>query len=91
MDPASNATLHRRGSGTLIERWLASGTMGSLVKRVMLEQPVKRREFVIMHDGMEYQSAEIQNLAGQYIFSESYRPDEGRPVPVYRKSRARKK
>jgi hypothetical protein len=80
MDPTGSATLHRRSGGTLSDRYVATGTMTGMVKRVMLEPADKRRDFIIMHDGMEYQSAEIQNLAGQIEFSENYRRDLVRPV-----------
>lgn len=73
MNPEGSATLHTRGGEKLIDRLLASGTMRDLVKRVMLEAPDKRRELIIIYDGMEFQSAEIQNLAGQVIFNEGYR------------------
>jgi hypothetical protein len=70
MNPNGKATLHRRGGGTLMERWVAGGSLANMIKRFMLEVPGNRRDFLIMHDDMEYQSAEIQNLADQYIFTE---------------------
>jgi DNA-directed RNA polymerase specialized sigma24 family protein len=80
MDPAGDASLHLRAGGTLIERRVASGTMASMVKRFMLEVPSKRREFIIMHDGMEFHAAEIQNLAGQHVFSLHHKRDGDKPV-----------
>jgi hypothetical protein len=64
----------------LTERRIAAGTMAAMVKRVMHEMPAKRREFIIMHEGMEFRSAEIQNLAGQYAFSEANLRGADKPV-----------
>ena len=72
MNPQGNATLHRRGGGTLTERQVAGGSLASMIKRFMQEEPNARREFLIMHEDMEYQPAEIQNLAGQFVFSAAY-------------------
>ena len=79
MNPDGDATLHRRGGEKLIDRLIDSGTMKSMVKRVMREAPEKRRDFVIMYDGMEFQSAEIQNLAGQHIFSDGHKEELAKP------------
>jgi hypothetical protein len=72
MNPNGNATLHRRGGGTLTERRVAGGTLANMIKRFMQEAPNARREFLIMSEGMEYQPAEIQNLAGQHLFSPAH-------------------
>ena len=72
MNPKGNATLHRKGGAALIDRWIASGTMTEMVRRFMQAAPNDRRELIIMHEAMEYQPAEIQNLGGQYLFSEGY-------------------
>jgi hypothetical protein len=79
MNPDADATLHRRGGEKLVDRLIDSGTMKSMVKRVMREAPEKRRDLVIIYDGMEFQSAEIQNLAGQYIFSDAYKEERAKP------------
>jgi hypothetical protein len=65
-------TLYRRGGGTLAERRVAGGSLADMIKRFMQEEPNARREFLIMSEGMEYQSAEIRNLAGQHIFSSAH-------------------
>ncbi len=70
MNPYGQATLHKRGGGPLIDRWLATGTLKALVQHVMSLPPDKRREVMIIHDDMEFQPAEIENLSGQYIFSD---------------------
>jgi hypothetical protein len=64
MNPNGQAALYRKGGGTLTERWVAGGTLVTMIRRFMQEEPTARREFFIVSDGMEYQPAEIQNLAG---------------------------
>ena len=66
MNRTANATLHRRGQGTLTDRWVASGTMERMVNLIMDELPAQRRNFTIIQDGMEYHAAEIENLAQQF-------------------------
>jgi hypothetical protein len=53
MNPQGKATLHRRGGGTLIERWVAGGSLANMIKRFMQEEPNARREFLMMYEGME--------------------------------------
>jgi hypothetical protein len=93
MNPNGKATLHRRGGGTLAERWVAGGSLANLIKRFMQEEPNARREFLIMCEGMEYQPAEIQNLAGQHIFSSAYVSEATQRNALFdvRTLRARKK
>jgi hypothetical protein len=92
MNPQGQATLHRRGGGTVSERWVASGSLANMIKRFLQEDPNARREFLIMHEGMEYQSAEIQNLAGQHVFSSAHVAETQRnALSDVRAVRARKK
>ena len=72
MNPKGSAALYRRGREALIDRWIAGGTMTEMVRLFMKAGPADRRELIIMHENMEYQPAEIQNLGGQYLFSEGY-------------------
>jgi hypothetical protein len=93
MNPKGKATLHRKGGGTLTERWVAGGSLANMIKRFMREEPSARREFLIMHEDMEYHPAEIQNLAGQYIFSAAHdaEPTQSNALFDVRASRARAK
>ena len=92
MNRNEKATLYRRGGGTLAERWVAGGSLAEMVKRFMQEEPNARREFLIMSEGMEYQPAEIRNLAGQHTFGSAHAAESTRrdALSDVRAARARK-
>jgi hypothetical protein len=91
MNPKGDATLHKKGGGTLLDRWVAAGTLANMLKRFMQEGPIARRELLLVHEDMEYQPAEIQSLAGQYVFSPAARMESRPDALLARTLRARRK
>jgi hypothetical protein len=73
INPDLNAALYRRGAEPLVERWVAGGTMLEMVRRFLREDSVNQRTLYIIHEGMEFQPAEIKNLASQDLFRDGER------------------
>jgi hypothetical protein len=57
------AILYVRGSGSLQERRLASGTVKGMLDRFFSEPPSSQRELVMVANDLEYRPAEIVGLA----------------------------
>jgi hypothetical protein len=72
INPNLSATIYRRGAEPLSERCVASGTMLAMVKHFLREEPAQQRSLFIVHQGMEFQPAEIKNLANQDLFRDGF-------------------
>jgi hypothetical protein len=46
--------------------------MLAMVKHFLREEPAQQRSLFIVHQGMEFQPAEIKNLANQDLFRDGF-------------------
>jgi hypothetical protein len=63
------ASVFRRGPGAGANRVVAEGRLESMIEWIVGGLNGDRRNFVLVKDGMEYQPAEVENLARQFGIS----------------------